>query len=449
MSQPQPPASYADSTSPAAGLATAASLTAHPDATESTAPVKKGYIAVLVLAYFALYVAWIAPMAFSLAIRVEQIDPAGKNAALPLVLGVSSLAALVTGPIVGVLSDRTRSRFGKRRTWMLIGMVIGLVGSILVGLSPSIPLLTLAWAVAYIGYTSTGGMFVTHLGDRLPAAQQGRVAGFTGAVSQVAPVMGVAVAGAFAAVPLAMFAIPAALAFVVGLVFIFVMKDAPAAATAQPIDMKQLLQGFWFNPRRHPNFGWVWISRAFIFLALSFMQVYSVYLLADRLQLDSATIAGIVSTSGLLGIVFAIASSIVSGTLSDKLGRRKPFIVGAGLLLAVGLVVTGTVSSIPQYYIGSIIGIIGVGAFGAIDQAIGLDNLPKEEGQNGRFIGVFGLANQLAQAAGPFLAGAVIALAAGNYSWVYFVAAAFAIIGGLLILPVKSNRASAANGATR
>jgi hypothetical protein len=69
MSQPEPPASYADSTSPAAGFATAASLTADTEGFEPTTPVKKSYIAALVLAYFALYVAWIAPTVFSLAIR--------------------------------------------------------------------------------------------------------------------------------------------------------------------------------------------------------------------------------------------------------------------------------------------------------------------------------------------------------------------------------------------
>jgi MFS family permease len=237
-----------------------------------------------------------------------------------------------------------------------------------------------------------------------------------------------------------MFVVPAAVAFVLGMIFIVVMKDEAARGPRDRFDLKGLLQGFYFNPRRHPDFAWVWISRALIFLALSFMQVYTVYLIADRLKLAPAAIAGLVSTIGLLGIVVAIAASILSGALSDRLGTRKPFIlVGAGLI-AVGLVITGTVTSIPQLIIGSIISTLGVGAFGAIDQAIGLDTLPKDQGQNGRFVGIFNLANQLAQAIGPFLAGAIVALVAGNYTWVYFTAAAFAVVGGLLILGVRPDR---------
>ncbi|MGO1839678.1 MAG: MFS transporter, partial [Candidatus Microbacterium stercoravium] len=356
-----------------------------------TIPMKRGYLTVLVISYLALYLAWIAPIGFSMAVRVEALGPQNKDAVLPIVLGISGVIALVGGPIVGILSDRTRLRFGKRRTWMLGGMLAGLIGSVLVGVAPSTGLLIAAWSFAYLGYTATGAMFLTHLSDRLPPAQQGRVAGFTGAVTQVAPVLGVAIAGAFVESPVAMFAVPAGVAFVFGLVFVFVMKDEPAGTASAAVNLRQILRGYYFNPRRHPNFAWVWISRALMFLALSFMQVYQVYLLAAKLHLDTAAIAAIVATVGLLSVLFAIGSSIVSGALSDKLGTRRPFIIMAGLLLATGLVLIGTVSSIPQFYIGTIVATTGIGAFGAIDQAIGLDNLPTDQGENGRFIGIFNL----------------------------------------------------------
>lgn len=401
---------------------------------------RKGYLVTLVVSYFALYIAWIAPIGFSLAIRVAQIDEAAKDTALAFAIGIPGLLVLVTGPLVGILSDRTRLRFGRRRSWLLGGMIVGLIGSLLVGLAPSIPLLIAAWSLAYVGYTAAGGMFMTHLGDRLPEEQRGKVAGFTGAVTQIAPILGVALAGGFVAMPFVMFAAPAILAFVIGLVFVVVMKDAPAPDARTPINMKAVLEGFWFDPRRHPNFGWVWISRCLIFTALSFMTLYTVYLLGARLNLDSATIAGLVAIQGILGIAVAVTGSIVSGTLSDRLRTRKPFIVLGAFLLAAGLLVTATLQSIPQFFIGGIISVLGVGIFAAIDQAIGLDVLPTDQQQNGRFMGIFNLANQLAQGVGPFLAGAILLVAGGDYSWVYFVAAAVAVIGGLLILPVRKDR---------
>ena len=448
MSTSDTPAPPAVSGVPAAEQASAAALVSEnagrDRARPPVTPLKPGYLAVLVLSYFALYVAWIAPTAFSLAIRVEQIDPAGKNTAVALAVGLPSLLALVSGPVVGVLSDRTTVRLGKRRTWMLVGLLLGLVGAAVVGLAGSIPVLVAGWVVAFIGYTTTGGMFVTHLGDRVPDEQQGRVAGFTGSVTQIAPILGVAMAGAFSAHAVLMFVIPAVFAFVLGLVFVVVMKDSPAERTTSRLDWKALLQGYWFNPRRHPDFAWVWISRCLIFLALSVMSIYNVYLLRDRLGLDTSAVAALVSTAGMLGIVAAVTGAMGSGALSDRLGRRKPFIVGAGLLMAVGLVTTATMQSLPQYFIGSVVTVFGVGIFGSIDQAIGLNTLPKEEGQNGRFIGIFNLANQLAQGVGPFFASLVVTLAGGDYAWVYLVAAALAVTGALLILPVRAGRTSAA-----
>lgn len=412
----------------------------------STLRLSRGYLTALVLAYCALYLAWIAPIGFSLAVRVGQIDPTGRNGALALAIGIPGVVVLLTGPLVGVLSDRTRSKLGRRRVWLLAGTLVGFLGSVGVGLSGSVALLVLTWTVAYIGYTAVGGMVLTHLGDRLPEVQRGRVAGFTGAVTQLAPVLGIVIAGSFTAAPFLLFTVPAAVALIGGLVFVAVMKDEIAPATMPGVDIRGLLAGFYFNPRRHTDFAWVWLSRALIFLGLSFTSIYTVYLLSARLGLPASALAGIVAASGLGGVLLGILGAILGGLLSDRLKRRRPFLVIAAVLMSVGFVITATTTSIPQFLTGSLIGVLGIGVYGAVDQAIMLDVLPKEEGQNGRFLGLFNLANQLAQAVGPFLAGLIVALGAGEYAWVYIAAAVLALAGGLSILPVRVARSLRAHG---
>src|SRR5215472_17619918 len=54
-----------------------------------------------------------------LPLQVERIDRAHKVAALGVVAGVSAMFALVFNPIGGALSDRTRSRFGRRAPWLI------------------------------------------------------------------------------------------------------------------------------------------------------------------------------------------------------------------------------------------------------------------------------------------------------------------------------------------
>lgn len=421
-------------------------VSSHPEGSR----MPKRQILPILIAQFTLYVAFVAPSAFSLAIRVESIDPTTKDIVLALAIGIPGVIAIFLTPFVGVLSDRTRSRLGRRRPWLVFGGVLGLVGSSVIGLGESAPLLIVGWTVAFLGYTFCSVMILAHFGDRLPASQRGRVMGINGAITQIAPLVGIVAAGAFTATPALMFLVPGIVAFLGLVLFVLTMKDPRATGPAPALRTGELFQGFWFNPRRYPNLAWVWLSKALVFVALALMQIYGVYLLGSRLGLDPAGVAGLVAVVGAGGIATAILGAIGSGWLSDKLGTRKPFLVVSALTLAVGLLVTATISSPGQYILGSLIGSLSIGVYGAVDQAISLDVLPADEDQNGRFISTLGLANQVPQAVGPFFAAGVLAVFGGDYSWVYIVAAAFAALGALAILPISvGTRATLATTSTR
>ena len=402
--------------------------------------VRRRYLVPLVAAYLALYVAWITPIGFSLAIRVQQIDPVGKNTALALAVGIPGVIVVLTSPLAGVLSDRTLSRFGRRRPWFFGGAILGLLGSALVGLAPSVALVVIGWSIAYVGYSTCGAMILTHLSDLLPEEQRGKVAGIAGAVTQIGPIVGIVVAGIFVSVPFIMFVAPAAFAFVFAIIFTIFMNDRAITQRPAPVNVASLLKGFYFNPKRYPNLGWVWISRAFIFVALSFSTTYGVYLLAERLGLAPAAIAAIVASAGGLSIVVAIVGAVASGFLSDRLHSRKPFLITSAILLAGGLVVVAATQSVLQYILGSLLTSFAIGVYGAVDQAIQLDVLPHAEKQNGRYLGIIQLANQVPQAVGPLIAGGLIALAAGDYTIVYIVGAVVAVLGAFAILPISIGR---------
>src|SRR5689334_12734873 len=55
--------------------------------------------------------------------QMAQIDPTNKIAAFTLVASVGALAGVISSPLVGALSDRTTWRWGRRRSWLLIGAV--------------------------------------------------------------------------------------------------------------------------------------------------------------------------------------------------------------------------------------------------------------------------------------------------------------------------------------
>lgn len=410
------------------------------DPNEALPKLRFRYLMAIYITQLTLYVAFVVPIAFSLAVRVAQIAPNDRDAVLALAVGLPGVFVVLGTPLVGVFSDRTRSRFGRRRPWLLFGAVLGLVGSALIALTGNVPLLVIGWCIAYTGYGITSTMLNTHLGDNLPTLQRGRVMGILGAITQIAPIAGISVAGALVATPIGLFLLPAGIAFVGGLFFTFVMRD-PQVDTPKPaLKISKVFEGFYFNPRRYPNLAWVWISKACVFLAISMSGLYGVYLLTSRLGLSAAAVGGLLATTGLLGVVTGILGAVGSGYLSDKLKTRKPFLVFSAVVIGVSMIVTGTSASIAQYVIGGLLLSLSIGVYGAVDQALALDVLPRDSDENGRFLAIIGIGSTLPQAIGPFAAGLVLALGSGNYTIVYLVGAVVAVAGALLIIPISAGR---------
>ena len=441
-----PSAQYAPPVTPLANLAQGAeeaSEALHNGDGDVTQPkMRAGELVALFLAQLTLFMALVVPSAFSLAIKFSAIDPGNKDTVLALAVGLAGTIVLFTNPIAGVLSDRTTSRFGRRRPWFLGGLILGTAGTALIGFSSSSVLVIVGWAIALTGYAMSNQTVLTYLGDRLPESQRGKVMGINGAITQVGPILGIVLAGLFSAQLGLMFLIPAAIAFLGGLWFTAVMKDTKYTGSIPAFQLASLTRGFYFNPRKHRNFGWVILSKLFIFASLAFTGIYGVYLLMSRLGLDTAGVASFAATMGLGSIVIAIGGAIGGGFLSDKLHSRRPFLIASSALLVISPLIVGTSTTTPQYVIGALIGSLGIGIYGSVDQALALDTLPSEENENGRYLSVFGLANAVPQAFGPLLAGVVLSLAGGDYTWVYFVAAAFAALGALAIIPITASRQS-------
>ena len=93
----------------------------------------RGYAGGLAAANFGVYLALLTPVMVSMAFKIQHLDPANTEASLGLVMGVGAAFALIANPLVGRLSDRTTSRWGMRRPWILGGSIVGLGGFALIG----------------------------------------------------------------------------------------------------------------------------------------------------------------------------------------------------------------------------------------------------------------------------------------------------------------------------
>src|SRR3954470_2814785 len=203
-------------------------------------------VALYVLAYAGTWIAVQAPVLVSLPVQVERIAPAHPAGSLSLVLGVGSLVAVLS-PFFGRLSDRTRSRLGRRRPWLLAGAAIGLAGALVLAVSSSVATLTAGWCLVKLGCGVSLAALLAALAEMVAIGRRGTVAGLLGICPPIGAAAGAWLVNAFSGSTRMMFLAPALVAAGVAVAYVAFMPEGPApiAHERQP-----MLKGLLVNVRR-------------------------------------------------------------------------------------------------------------------------------------------------------------------------------------------------------
>jgi len=153
-------------------------------------PVGAGFVAVYALAYASLWLALLTPATVTLALRVRQMASGDSARLISEVLLAGALVALVSNPIFGALSDRTRSRFGRRRPYLLLGALVGLGALWLIAVAPGLRLVLIGWCLAQLSYNAVLAAMVAVVADEIPASRRGTVVGVLGICMPVGQIAG-------------------------------------------------------------------------------------------------------------------------------------------------------------------------------------------------------------------------------------------------------------------
>jgi MFS family permease len=407
-------------------------------------PVGSRYVWFMVLAQFGVFMAFITPLAISLTIRVNTLAP-GHPEYLGFVTGAGALFVMLTSPFMGIWSDRTRTRFGRRRPFMVGGMLLGVVSLFVMALAPNVLLVGAGWILAQWGWGTTLGNLQISTADRLPESQRGKVAGLTSFATQIAPVFGVIMAQFFVADALLLFLIPGAVGVVfVTLFVVLVHEDDSRPLPRETITVGQLLGKYLYKPARHPDFSWNWLGRFFFYFGITLSTTYTAYFFAARLGITVEAVAGIVAGLSLGGVLAVTAGALGGGFLSDRLKRRRVFVLVGGVIMALGMIGQAFAPDLAMLVAGSLLASVGLGLFAAVDQALLLDVLPERETDAGRFMGITGFATSIPQSVAPLAASGILLIgvtgADRNYPLLFSVAAVLVFLGGFVVLRIRSVR---------
>src|SRR5215207_7247492 len=171
-----------------------------------------------------------------------------------------ALLAMVGNPFFGKMSDRTTSRLGMRRPWMVIGLVGGSLGILMVALAPSVPVVLVGWCIAQLLLNALLAALVAVLPDQVPTDQRGLVSGVLGICLPIASVSGTFVVQLFTGNQLAMFLAPCAIGGIAVLLFVLRLKDRRLARADRPTwSLREFASTFYVNPKENPDFAWAFV----------------------------------------------------------------------------------------------------------------------------------------------------------------------------------------------
>lgn len=414
---------------------------------EPTSPVGAAFMARYALAYFGMWVALLTPTSLTLGVRAKQVAPDGAAELLSLVLGVGSALAILCNPLFGKLSDRTRSRHGMRRPWIIGGALVGTIGLALVALAPNVPLLVLGWAITQGSFNAVLGALTAILPDQVPSAQRGRMSGLLGLCGPLGIVVGTFVASRVDHSTALMFLLPAGIGLAAILQFALPLQDRrlPADLPLPAYRLGEFVRSFWVNPLRHRDYGIAWFSRLFMNWGYATGMSYQVLYLTDGLEVEVAVVAGLAFIASSALQVTAVVFSGLGGWLSDRLGSRKKVVLLAAVFLAAGLAVVAFSDSVPAFIVGVAIAGVGQGLYVSVELAI-VAEVVTDPTTAARDFGVSNIGNTLPQTLVPVIAPVALAVpllggdGGENFAALFLLGSALTLVGAVLILPIRAFR---------
>jgi MFS family permease len=375
----------------------------------------------------------------------------------------AAVISLFLPPLVGTLSDRTSSSFGRRRPYIVLGGLLVMISTPLLVSSGSMAIFVAGLALLLLGKNILGPAYQSLMPDRVPCEQRGASAGYVGGMTILGNVVGLALAAfllgrvnphsfnidVIRANAGIYYAVTAALVLVCILVTVFGVREHRWLKEVQEARRRRGLLELalrhlyeWLTPWRHFNFTMVFLTRASLMLGLSLFMAYIEYFFANVQHIANfIQVTGIVAILALGG---AVVSGVFFGFLSDRVKRRAPVVSAATVCMALAAL---TFVIFPNnlmallWPLGMLFG-LGYGAYTSVGWALSIDVLPSME-KAGKDLGVWNASTTLPAILAPLLGSLIISTVTGGghqllgYQLVFGAAALFFVLAAFGMLFVK------------
>ena len=373
-----------------------------------------GYTLVVGLGSFGISLIW----SIFNSLLPPRLEDLGLSAGIiGFVLTWDNIINMFVQPWVGERSDRTWTRFGRRKPWIMAGAPMA---ALFFALIPLVWNRFLYIALAILGTNVGMALFrsptVAYLGDLFPPEQRSKANGILNLMGGLGGAVALLGGGALYQIspPWPFWAGALVLLLATVIVVIFVKEPGPnevAWGDAKPSEnFWDHLQQVWHDESRQ---GILILLAIYLwFVGWYAMEAFFTIYARDVLGLNPGSGAQLLTAFAATLIAFAIPS----GYIATWLGRKRTILVGLGGML-IGLMLGYFVRKPSLLLV--LLAVMGI--FGAL---ININSLPMVydiggEGRIGAYTGLYYFSSSLAAISGPILAGIIIDWTHQSMIWMF------------------------------
>ena len=388
--------------------------------------------------------------------KVRQLAPDLPNTALGFLGFLGLLVAMAVQPIIGVFSDRARTKMGRRLPFIIGGAVLIAASLFLLAAAPTLWILLVG--VIFIQFSSNilQGPWQALIPDLVPETQRGKASSLKAVMDIVALVVGGLVAGKILSAGIERWGdngVYLAAAAPTVVFFLFVIITA-IWAREKPEDVippmeypsvgEALKRAFYVNFRENKVFGWWFANRILFWGAFIAINSFLINYMIDVIKMEETQAQAFYGNLKMILGVALIIMAFVSGWLSDKFGR-KPVMIASGLVSFVGAFALLFVRTTPLISLaGGVVG-MGIGAFLSASWALATDIVPRQEAA--RYLGIANIATCIGSGLARLLGGVlidpinkVLGSSSSGYVLLFALATASFLVSALVILPLPNKK---------
>lgn len=384
---------------------------------------------------------YIAAVSLFLPTLIQYIDEENKIQLVALFSICAMVVAAISNMVAGYLSDRTRSRFGKRTPWLVGGAAAFMLSMILASMANNIPFLLASWMLGQVALNFIVAPMVAWL-ELAPENGKATASSAYGG-------LGMALGNNGFTIIAAMFLGQVRLGFIIFGILTFVGTLIAAIIVHEPSNLDEKIEvaekkektslkeamaifPSWSVGR---DYYLALIGKLFQGVGNFSITGYLLFILTDFLGKGTADTQHAIQLINTIMLLFGLAMGFIAGPLSDKYKVLK-FPVGLSTIsLGIG--------ALSMFFLQNDVGILiygftaglGMGIWNSLDNLLNLEVIP-DKNRVAFFLGVYNLGNTLTQAIAPVLAAFVISQF--SFSSIFIVSFICSMIGGLSILSIKS-----------